>query len=109
MAERVGFEPTVEFPQHSLSRRALSTAQTPLRGKGLSLAKARRSDNFGCAKIKSSRNGNALGELRNATRRAGRTARRLNGMRENRVRDIFAKGAEDERAKDSRRLRPSAT
>ena len=30
MAERVGFEPTVEFPQHSLSRRALSTAQTPL-------------------------------------------------------------------------------
>src|SRR6266446_2830308 len=33
MAERVGFEPTVEFPQHSLSRRALSTAQTPLRGR----------------------------------------------------------------------------
>src|SRR5580704_4911107 len=32
MAERVGFEPTVEFPPHSLSRRALSTAQTPLRG-----------------------------------------------------------------------------
>jgi hypothetical protein len=32
MAERVGFEPTVEFPRHSLSRRALSTAQTPLRG-----------------------------------------------------------------------------
>ena len=32
MAERVGFEPTVEFPLHSLSRRALSTAQTPLRG-----------------------------------------------------------------------------
>jgi hypothetical protein len=31
MAERVGFEPTVEFPRHSLSRRALSTAQTPLR------------------------------------------------------------------------------
>ncbi len=31
MAERVGFEPTVEFPLHSLSRRALSTAQTPLR------------------------------------------------------------------------------
>ena len=30
MAERVGFEPTVEFPPHSLSRRALSTAQTPL-------------------------------------------------------------------------------
>ena|SRR5271165_6757317 len=33
MAERVGFEPTVEFPRHSLSRRALSTAQTPLRGR----------------------------------------------------------------------------
>src|SRR5580698_3670922 len=32
LAERVGFEPTVEFPRHSLSRRALSTAQTPLRG-----------------------------------------------------------------------------
>ncbi len=31
MAERVGVEPTVEFPQHSLSRRALSTTQTPLR------------------------------------------------------------------------------
>src|SRR5271156_142361 len=34
LAERVGFEPTVEFPRHSLSRRALSTAQTPLRGFG---------------------------------------------------------------------------
>src|SRR6202043_385528 len=33
MAERVGFEPTVGFPLHSLSRRALSTAQTPLRGR----------------------------------------------------------------------------
>ncbi len=33
VAERVGFEPTVEFPLHSLSRRALSTAQTPLRGR----------------------------------------------------------------------------
>jgi hypothetical protein len=32
MAERVGFEPTVEFPRHSLSRRAPSTARTPLRG-----------------------------------------------------------------------------
>src|SRR5579872_276982 len=31
MAERVGFEPTVGFLLHSLSRRALSTAQTPLR------------------------------------------------------------------------------
>jgi ubiquinone/menaquinone biosynthesis C-methylase UbiE len=31
VAERVGFEPTVGFPLHSLSRRALSTAQTPLR------------------------------------------------------------------------------
>ena len=32
VAERVGFEPTVGFLLHSLSRRALSTAQTPLRG-----------------------------------------------------------------------------
>src|ERR1700681_440310 len=31
VAERVGFEPTVEFPRHSLSRRAPSTARTPLR------------------------------------------------------------------------------
>ena len=31
MAERVGFEPTVEFPPRSLSRRVLSTAQSPLR------------------------------------------------------------------------------
>jgi hypothetical protein len=42
MAERVGFEPTVEFPLHSLSRRALSTAQTPLRSvcSSVRLAKA---------------------------------------------------------------------
>ena len=32
VAERVGFEPTVEFPPRSLSRRVLSTAQSPLRG-----------------------------------------------------------------------------
>jgi hypothetical protein len=31
MAERVGFEPTVRFPVRSLSRRVLSTAQSPLR------------------------------------------------------------------------------
>ena len=37
LAERVGFEPTVGFPQHPLSRRALSTAQTPLRGDRLIL------------------------------------------------------------------------
>ncbi len=40
MAERVGFEPTVEFPLHSLSRRALSTAQTPLRGRFVIVADA---------------------------------------------------------------------
>ncbi len=34
MAERVGFEPTVRFPARSLSRRVLSTAQSPLRGRG---------------------------------------------------------------------------
>src|SRR6266513_4768567 len=33
MAERVGFEPTVRFPARSLSRRVLSTAQSPLRGR----------------------------------------------------------------------------
>jgi hypothetical protein len=32
VAERVGFEPTVRFPARSLSRRVLSTAQSPLRG-----------------------------------------------------------------------------
>ena len=33
LAERVGFEPTVRFPVRSLSRRVLSTAQPPLRGR----------------------------------------------------------------------------
>jgi hypothetical protein len=33
LAERVGFEPTVRFPARSLSRRVLSTAQPPLRGR----------------------------------------------------------------------------
>src|SRR3989441_13371659 len=42
MAERVGFEPTVGFPLHSLSRRALSTAQTPLRGEDGCLQRSRR-------------------------------------------------------------------
>ncbi len=32
MAERVGFEPTIRFPVCSLSRRVLSTTQSPLRG-----------------------------------------------------------------------------
>ena len=32
LAERVGFEPTVPFPVRSLSRRVLSTTQSPLRG-----------------------------------------------------------------------------
>ena len=31
MAERVGFEPTIRFPVCSLSRRVLSTTQSPLR------------------------------------------------------------------------------
>ena len=31
MAERVGFEPTVEFPLHTLSKRAQSTTLTSLR------------------------------------------------------------------------------
>ena len=33
MAERVGFEPTVRFPPHTLSKRAPSATRTPLRGK----------------------------------------------------------------------------
>ena len=33
VAERVGFEPTVRFPVRSLSRRVLSTTQSPLRGR----------------------------------------------------------------------------
>ena len=37
VAERVGFEPTVRFPVRSLSRRVLSTAQSPLRGRGKSI------------------------------------------------------------------------
>jgi hypothetical protein len=32
LAERVGFEPTVEFPLHTLSKRAPSTTRTSLRG-----------------------------------------------------------------------------
>src|SRR5215472_4475987 len=34
LAERVGFEPTVRFPARSLSRRVLSTTQSPLRSSG---------------------------------------------------------------------------
>src|SRR5713226_7025065 len=46
-AERVGFEPTRPFPVYPLSRRALSTAQTPLRvGKpGKSVAEAGQTGN----------------------------------------------------------------
>ena len=47
LAERVGFEPTVEFPRHSLSRRAPSTARTPLRGCDAILADASRWSNEG--------------------------------------------------------------
>ena len=35
MAERVGFEPTVEFPLHTLSKRAPSTTRTSLRLSGI--------------------------------------------------------------------------
>src|SRR5712671_668210 len=34
LAERVGFEPTVEFPLHTLSKRAPSTTRTSLRSSG---------------------------------------------------------------------------
>jgi hypothetical protein len=47
VAERVGFEPTVEFPRHSLSRRAPSTARTPLRRGKVILAEVRRQGNAG--------------------------------------------------------------
>jgi hypothetical protein len=48
MAERVGFEPTVPvLPGHSLSRRALSTAQTPLRGSIIRLSEALMGLNLG--------------------------------------------------------------
>src|SRR5580692_4315146 len=47
VAERVGFEPTVGFPRHSLSRRAPSTARTPLRSCGFILAEPRRLGNDG--------------------------------------------------------------
>jgi hypothetical protein len=48
MAERVGFEPTSPvLPGYPLSRRALSTAQTPLRGEQRikRLPERRRTDN----------------------------------------------------------------
>src|SRR5207249_11989420 len=35
MAERVGFEPTVELPPHTLSKRAPSTTRTSLRSSGI--------------------------------------------------------------------------
>lgn len=37
LAGRVGFEPTAEFPQHSLSRRAQSATLAPPRMKGYNL------------------------------------------------------------------------
>ncbi len=36
LAVAVGFEPTVEFPQHTLSRRALLAAQTRHQSRGYS-------------------------------------------------------------------------
>src|SRR5216683_3289161 len=56
MAERVGFEPTVEFPRHSLSRRAPSTARTPLRSCSLILRESRRRGNA-CQSLKLDRSG----------------------------------------------------
>ena len=35
LAEREGFEPSVEFPLHTLSKRAPSTTRPPLRKEGL--------------------------------------------------------------------------
>src|SRR4029434_2954075 len=42
LAERVGFEPTVEFPLHTLSKRAPSTTRTSLRVFGISPQYSRR-------------------------------------------------------------------
>src|SRR5829696_6810015 len=42
LAERVGFEPTVEFPLHTLSKRAPSTTRTSLRFRINNLRAARR-------------------------------------------------------------------
>src|SRR6476619_554638 len=42
MAERAGFEPTVEFPLHTLSKRAPSTTRTSLRRRARRSAGARR-------------------------------------------------------------------
>src|SRR5882724_629851 len=51
MAERVGVEPTSPvLPGYPLSRRALSTTQTPLRGGSAILTEARRRGNAGPAK-----------------------------------------------------------
>jgi hypothetical protein len=44
VAERVGFEPTVEFPLHTLSKRAPSTTRTSLRFESQQLASGRGSD-----------------------------------------------------------------
>src|SRR5271170_4490704 len=55
MAERVGFEPTVPvLPGHSLSRRALSTAQTPLRGSMTRLSEAWMGLNLGVGRAPTS-------------------------------------------------------
>ena len=40
LAERVGFEPTVEFPLHTLSKRAPSTTRTSLRLSGINSLQA---------------------------------------------------------------------
>ncbi len=37
MAEREGFEPSVEFPLHTLSKRAPSTTRTSLRSSGMGI------------------------------------------------------------------------
>ncbi len=51
MAEGVGFEPTSPvLPGYPLSRRALSTAQTPLLNDAAILTEARKRGNAGCSK-----------------------------------------------------------
>src|ERR1700693_1111563 len=63
VAERVGFEPTVRFPARSLSRRVLSTAQPPLRGRRrLNRSRALRFSAIGRSRVvtRKSRWGNGL-------------------------------------------------
>ena len=58
MAERVGFEPTVEFPLHTLSKRARSTAPTSLRASRFNRVQgARQAEQHATGVVESDTNG----------------------------------------------------